>query len=105
MVDWIARGLGIFGTVVSTVGVTVQLLQHVRDRGRIRVEADFLPRADRKKLVLQVKATNAGRRTVTLKGIGFRHAGGKEFVWATPSSLPKKLEPSEQVIEASENLR
>ena len=104
MVDWVARALGIIGTVVSTVGVTVQLLQRVRDRGRIRVEADFLLRADRKKLVIQVKAINVGLRSVTVKGIRLRHEGGQEYVWTDLRNMPKKLEQSDDATEISEDI-
>jgi hypothetical protein len=107
VVDWWARGVAVYGAVVATAGAIIQIIQHRRDRGKLKVWAMFalnhndylLPAPEG----LLVTATNVGRQTITANGIASRE-GRNNFYWGGARNLPKRLEPTEQIGEWTENL-
>jgi hypothetical protein len=103
-VDWWTRGLAIYGAVVATAAGTIQLLEHRKDRAKIRVSAMFA-RENNPSIPLKflVKATNIGTRPVTVQGIATRE-GKDQYFWVNARYLPKLLQPTEEVAELSANL-
>jgi hypothetical protein len=106
-VDWWARGVAIYGAVVATAAAIVQIVQHRRDRGRLKVWAMFAVSHNDHFLSvpegLLVTATNVGRQAITVNGIASRECKNN-FYWHQPRNLPKRLEPTEQIGEWTENL-
>jgi hypothetical protein len=104
-VDWWTRWLAIYGAVVATAGGIIQFLEHQKDRARISVSAMFAHDGnDPHRIKFLVSATNIGRQAVTVKGIASRE-GKANFLWAKPMNFPKLLQPTEEVLEWSNNLK
>jgi hypothetical protein len=104
-VDWWTRGTAIYGAVLATV---VGISQLLKDRAKVSVGAmlELLTDAGSTRLeFLVVKATNVGRRTVTIKGI-FTCEGKSKRYWELSSvrKFPKMLEPTEEIAERMKGL-
>ena len=88
-VDWWTRGTAIYGAVLATV---VGISQLLKDRAKVSVGAmlELLTDAGSTRLeFLVVKATNVGRRTVTISSV---------------RKFPKMLEPTEEIAERMKGL-
>jgi hypothetical protein len=104
-VDWWTRGTAIYGAVLATV---VGISQLLKDRAKVSVGAVFELVTDAGSTRIEflvVKATNVGRRTVTIKGI-FTCEGKSKRFWGPSSArrLPKTLEPTEEIEERMKGL-
>jgi hypothetical protein len=84
-IDISGTAVAFYGAVLATITATVQIANFLRDRMRLKVEVlfnrqiigdhvcsygqGFDPRHNLKKLLIQIKVTNVGRRPITLTGI------------------------------------
>jgi hypothetical protein len=99
-VDWWTRGTAIYGAVLATgVGIS----QLLKDRAKVSVGAmlELVTDAGSTRIeFLVVKATNVGRRTVTIEGI-FTCEGKSKHFWGPRSArkFPKMLEPTQEIAE------
>jgi len=103
--------LALWGTVISTIALTWNILRGIQERKKIEVEANigfFLP-GDAERKVFYVTMTNVGRRPVFITGWGAlrkkkKSEKGKPGIFITARNLPKMLKESEYNIEYTEDL-
>ena len=103
--------LAFWGTIVSTVAVTWNIIRSSQDRKKIRVEANigFILPGDSDKKILYVIMTNVGRRPVYITGVGMsrkkkKGEKGKPGLFMTARNLPMMLKEGDYNIEYSEKL-
>jgi hypothetical protein len=98
--NWLTPAIAIYGGALST---WVGIQQWKKERPQIRVAAFIgiaLSPTTRvvKEQQVVVKMTNSGRRNVTLKGV-FIHRGKDVHLFTQHKSLPKTLEPTQEIAE------
>lgn len=104
--------LAIYGAIVSTFAVAVQVVQALRDRVRVVIEIGIVVAFPdpTKRTYIEFRITNVGNRPVTITTVGGRTwrpwKGHKEFAfnffvpdpWIKSEVVPKKLGESETVV-------
>jgi hypothetical protein len=94
-VDWFTRSIAIYGAALATITQASQLW---KDRVKVRVGAFYETTIDAgvtRHFALIVRATNVGRRSVTVKGV-FVHEGKEKRFY--PAKKPSNaLEPTQEI--------
>jgi hypothetical protein len=95
-VDWLTRLIAIYGAILATF---TQVSHLWKDRVKIRVSAYYETTTDAGVTRITswiVRATNAGRRTVTVKGAFVYEGKEKRFITANTKRL-SMLEPTQEI--------
>lgn len=103
--------LALWGTIVSTIAITWNILRGLEDRKKLKIEANIgtiLPGNPNKKY-FYVSMTNIGRRPVFVTGWGTdlkkeKKEKGKRAVFIKARNLPKLLKDGEAHMEYIDNL-
>ncbi len=103
--------LALWGTIVSTIAITWNILRGLEDRKKLKIEANIgtiLP-GDPNKNYFYVSMTNIGRRPVFVTGWGTdlkkeKEEKGKRAVFIKARNLPKLLKDGEAHMEYIDNL-
>jgi hypothetical protein len=105
--DWIARGVAIIALVISAVSAAWNIRKDVRDRGLFKLTVRFKdiakPDYETKRPPVIFTITNVGRRALILAKYGGTTDSGKFII--KDENLPKKLEPGEQYVGVSDELK
>jgi hypothetical protein len=90
-----ATVVAFYGAILSTITASVQLAHFLRDRVRVRVTVHRNrvivgdPRRDPKELLIEVTATNVGRRPVTITTMGALRLYPHQTHYVFPDIIPQ----------------
>jgi hypothetical protein len=104
--------MAFWGTVVSTIAVTWNIVRGLMDRRKLMVSGhvgNFLPSEDPEKLYFYVVMTNTGRRPIVVSTYGIvpkkrKGEKGEIRTLIMPRALPKVLNEGQFHIEFTETL-
>jgi hypothetical protein len=93
--------LAVYGAVVSTVAIIMNVATYIKDRAHVVVEAGHhaLMSSKAAALKLGIKVINKGRRPVTIEGCGFTldTGSGENLLSVLDPNLPKPLGEGESL--------
>lgn len=101
--------LAIWGAVVSTIAIIWNIRRDLADRGKLHVvcyrgHTVGDSTAGDAKLRLVYNVTNTGRRPILVTHIGGAFTKESHFIVPTRGQMPRMLQPTEYLLEYSEDL-